>query len=159
MCEKKKIEDNINKLKNEFTELYNIKCKIDVMSPGAEHKPSKLINATKGVYIFFFNDICLKVGKSGPNSQARWKYQHYNQSGAQSNLANSLLSVEDLSKKLNVNINEIESLNSNDIKQWIINNLFRVEVIIENVEEDFSVNLLEAFLLFKLKPIFEGNKQ
>jgi hypothetical protein len=32
----------------------------------------------KGVYVFFKDNVCFKVGKAGTESQARWNSHHYN---------------------------------------------------------------------------------
>lgn len=104
--------------------------------------------------------ICFKVGKAGSKSKARWDSHHYNPKSSPSNLSNTILNNKEVVKEYfdKTKHNEIENLNENNISDWIKNNLTRVEFIIESDKEDFSLNLLEAFLLFKLKPIFEGNK-
>ena len=43
------------------------------------------------VYVFSEKSQVLKVGKVGPNSQARYTSQHYNPKSARSTLAKSLL--------------------------------------------------------------------
>jgi hypothetical protein len=43
----------------------------------APHKPSKLLEKKKAVYIFLFQGECLKVGKVGAKSNPRFQNQHY----------------------------------------------------------------------------------
>ena len=54
----------------------------------APHKPpARLPNGQMAVYVFTFNDECLRVGKVGPKSEARYVSQHYNPKSSKSNLA------------------------------------------------------------------------
>ena len=41
-------------------------------------------------------------------------------------------------------------------KIWIQNNISRIEFKISSKESDIALNLLEAFIQFKLNPIYEG---
>lgn len=151
----------VNLLINDFYLKFNIELKTNILTKSKTHTPSKLASNTKGVYVFMVNDtICFKVGKAGSKSKARWDSHHYNPKSSPSNLSNTILNNKEVVKEYfdKTKHNEIENLNENNISDWIKNNLTRVEFIIESDKEDFSLNLLEAFLLFKLKPIFEGNK-
>ena len=47
-------------------------------SKGSKHEPSKLEPDMQGVYVFYDNKNCFKVGRAGPKSQARWNSHHYN---------------------------------------------------------------------------------
>jgi hypothetical protein len=55
---------------------------------------------------------------------------------------------------------EIDSLCSANIEQWIKENMFRIEIVIKCKDTDhenkFLLNLLEALAQFHFKPIFEG---
>jgi len=55
------------------------------------HKPKGLPTGMMAVYTFFLNGQALKVGKAGPNSDARYRSQHYNPNSAGSTLARSIL--------------------------------------------------------------------
>src|SRR5712691_7628687 len=58
----------------------------------APHTPPTDIPESKtAVYVFSWGDQCLKVGKVGPNSNARYTSQHYNPKSSNSNLAKSIL--------------------------------------------------------------------
>ncbi len=57
----------------------------------APHKAPTMLPAGKmAVYAFFVDGVALKVGKVGPNSQARYTSQHYNMGSALSTLAASI---------------------------------------------------------------------
>src|SRR5579872_2030361 len=53
--------------------------------------PTKLPPGMLAVYIFMHGDARLKGGRAGPNSSARYCYQHYVPGSARSTLAGSLL--------------------------------------------------------------------
>jgi hypothetical protein len=42
------------------------------------------------------------------------------------------------------------------LNQWVKDNICRVEFIISGDENDFTLGLLEAYMQFKLKPVYEG---
>lgn len=161
IIERLDLKDLFINYKNEFKRKFGVDTVLKVLCNTNGHKPSKLKQKTKGVYIFMINDkICFKVGKAGLESIARWSSQHYNPNSCSSNLAKSLLQNKDILRSYLPNdmIPEVNLLNKDNIGSWIKCNLIRIEFIIENDKEDFSLNLLEAFLQFKLKPIYEGNK-
>lgn len=47
------------------------------LSPAPHKRPASLPSGTQAVYTFFLGDRCLKVGKAGPKTQARFTSQHY----------------------------------------------------------------------------------
>src|SRR3984893_7794355 len=65
------------------------KIRVEVLNK--PHKPSGLPTGRMAVYCFFLNGQALKVGIAGPNSDARYRSQHYNPNSAQSTLARSIL--------------------------------------------------------------------
>ena len=66
---------------------------IEIEKLPAPHKPpSRLPLGKMAVYVFHSGTTCLKVGKAGPKSQARYTSQHYNPKSAMSTLAASMLS-------------------------------------------------------------------
>ncbi len=133
-------------------------------------------------------DVCFKVGKANSKSQARWNSHHYNlDKTTSSTLIKSILShlkilkkyfdKEDIDrfksilKKYKISQKSLkEDLKKLDkkkikklsdelsMKDWIQNNINRMEFLIENKDDDvdYDTNLLEALIQFKLKPIFEG---
>ena len=60
---------------------------------GWPHSQSGLINEMLGIYIFELNGVCLKIGKAGKKSDARFRSQHYSPKSSQSNMAKSILKL------------------------------------------------------------------
>src|SRR5438270_1170482 len=59
--------------------------------PAPHRRPSSLPRGEQAVYVFMLGEVCLKIGKAGPKTQARFTSQHYGQS-APSTLSKSILS-------------------------------------------------------------------
>ena len=90
--------DNLNLLLQDFqtvAKLAGINLRPDMLTleklPAPHKPPSKLPEGKIAVYVFFWNDACLKVGKVGSKSHARYTSQHYNPTSSMSNLAKSLV--------------------------------------------------------------------
>ena len=110
--------------------------------------PSTLPSGKMAVYVFHWGDRCLKVGKVGPKSQARYTSQHYSPRSSNSNLAKSILKDKSV-----MGINDIDE---HTVGNWVKQNTDRVNFLIP---ESFGIpllSLLEAFLQCRLKPCFEG---
>lgn len=117
----------------------------------APHKPPKTLPKGKtAVYVFFWKDLCLKVGKVGPKSQARYVSQHYNPESSRSNLAKSLLEAKDSLG--------LPHLSPSTIGTWIKHNVDRLDFLIDEAHGVPVLNLFESFLQCRLKPEFEGLK-
>lgn len=115
------------------------------------HKPpSALPYGKMAVYSFFFRDQALKVGKVGPNSHARYSYQHYNASSAASTLAGSLLR--------NLGAVGLSKADSANLGQWIRDHTDRVNLLLPEELGDPILGLLEAFLHVRWNPLFEGKR-
>lgn len=113
------------------------------------HQPENLPNGKMAVYIFIYNNSFLKIGKVGPNSNARFQSQHYNPNSAQSNLAKSLMKDKEMKT----------IIENTPIDQWIKNNCDRIDIIIDkNSVPEFSLELIEAILHYRFKPKYEGNR-
>ncbi len=67
-----------------------------IIDRGCPHLPYGLINGMMGIYIFELNGVCLKIGKAGEKSDARFRSQHYSPKSSQSNLAKSVLNDSDM---------------------------------------------------------------
>jgi hypothetical protein len=115
----------------------------------APHKPpSALPNGKMAVYVFIWNGRCLKVGKVGPKSQARFTSQHYSPASSNSNLAKSLVAGHG---KLG-----LSGITESNVGTWIKTNVDRANFLL-NAESGIPVlTLLEAFLQCRLNPVFEG---
>ena len=114
----------------------------------APHKPNSLPPGHMAVYSFFWKGQCLKVGKVGSNSNARYLSQHYNPKSSMSNLAASLLKA---SQEMG-----LQDLDEHNVGDWIRERTDRVNFILPSKVGVPVLNLLEAFLQCRLNPRFEG---
>jgi hypothetical protein len=115
----------------------------------APHAPSSGLPENKmAVYVFSWGDQCLKVGKVGPNSEARYTSQHYNPKSSNSNLAKSILK-----NKMKLGLAHLDETN---VGEWIMKETDRINFLIEQKLGIPVLSLLESFLQCRLKPRFEG---
>lgn len=113
------------------------------------HEPPKTLPKGKmAVYVFFWNSECLKVGKVGPRSEARYTSQHYSPNSSNSNLAKSILNRKSDFGAFH--------LTEPKIGQWIKKNTSRINFLLDQNLGISVVSLMEAFLQCRLKPKFEG---
>ena len=149
-------------LKMEFEKLTNITCRAQYFEKGNTHKPTTLKMDEKGVYVFLTENYCFKVGKAGPKSQARWNSQHYNlDTSTPSTFPKSIMQNLNRFKKFfpkNKHA-EIDELCKQNIKQWIKENVSRIEFVIFANEPKHALNLLEALVQFRLRPKYEGRDE
>lgn len=121
---------------------------IEIVELGAPHRrPSSLPKSKIAVYVFIYGDRCLKVGKAGQRSAARYCSQHYGMN-APSTLAKSLLA--------NQSRIGISGLNEGNVGEWICQNTNRVNFLLPSSYGIFPLSLLEAFVQCRLNPEFEG---
>jgi hypothetical protein len=132
---------------------------IEILDWGCSHTKATLPKGKMAVYIFFYNDECLKVGKAGPNSRPRYSSHHYNPHNSGSNLSKSLL----LDKK-----SPCDTKSKRTIGEWIKNNTRRINILLderldEQMDEQqnkrlgmFVLNFVEAYFQVKFKPRYEG---
>jgi len=147
----KMIADEAHKIADDFVSVAALakldipRTDIDVAMLLAPHRPpSSLPSGRLGVYVFMLGDRCLKVGKAGPKSQARFCSQHYG-TNAPSTLAKSLLK-SDLTS----------GLDPSNIKDWICQNTARINFLMPAAHGVFALSLLESFIQCRLLPEFEG---
>lgn len=119
-----------------------------VKLPAPHSPPSTLPSQKMAVYVFHWGEQCLKIGKVGPKSQARYTSQHYSPNAANSTLAKSLLK-----HKAEMGLPEITE---NTVGNWIRQNADRVNFLMPMSFGIPLLSLLEAFLQCRLKPCFEG---
>jgi hypothetical protein len=112
------------------------------------HKPKGLPVGKMAVYAFFLNGQALKVGKAGPNSDARYRSQHYNPRSAGSNLARSILNAPG-------KVGAVDVVEQN-IGDWIKQHTDRVNFLMPADLGKHRLSLLESFLHDRWKPVFEG---
>jgi hypothetical protein len=118
--------------------------------PAPHRPPSALPQGKMAVYAFFWKSQCLKVGKAGPKSHARFSSQHYSPTSSRSNLSKSLVR-----RQGELGLSGISESNVGD---WIKSNVGRANFLL-NAEIGIPVlSLLESFLQCSLRPQFEGFK-
>lgn len=115
----------------------------------AATKSPKLPNGKMAIYMFYreSENVFYKIGKAGPNSKARYDSQHYG-FGAPSTLAKSLINDTDLVK--------IEKLTSDNVKEWMLNNLVRIDILLDSSLSVRALDMIEGALLYKYNPKYEG---
>ena len=93
------------------------------------------------IYSFWQNegDKPLKIGVAGPNSNARYSSQHYNENSANSNLAKSLVKA---------------GMCNGKPKEWIKENTYRINAVFNNFNKPLA-HALEAHLHLVYEPCFE----
>lgn len=125
--------------------------------PAPHQRPRKLPLGSQAVYAFLLGDRCLKVGKAGPKTQARFTSQHYGMH-APSTLAKSILTNRQwLAEMLPAErCNEVEDIDEATVGAWIQRNTSRLHVFLPTATGALALSLLEAFVQCRLKPMFEG---
>lgn len=152
-------QDIANLIKMEFENLTRMKVSATYMAKGQAHKPTTLQTGMCGVYVFMNDQHCFKVGKAGSNSKARWNSHHYNlDKTTPSTLPKSILKNKTKFKECfpGESHQEIDALEKSNFPEWIKGNMSRIEFLLEDNGDSFVLNLLEALVQFRLKPIFEG---
>lgn len=143
------------------TRLANIDLEFDDIKTeilAAPHRrPSSLPVGTQAVYAFILGNICLKVGKAGPKTQARFTSQHYGAS-APSTLAksimrnpNRILNIIPIEKR-----SEFQSLDMNSVGEWLEQNTSRFHLFLPASAPECALSLAEAFIQCRFRPIYEG---
>jgi hypothetical protein len=125
--------------------------------PAPHRRPSSLPAGTQAVYAFLLGERCLKVGRAGPKTQARFTSQHYGMN-ARSTLAKSILAnprrlVELLPPERR---DEVATLNEATAGAWIERNTARLHIFLPTSAGALTLALLEAFVQCRLIPVFEG---
>lgn len=127
---------------------------------GAPHVPKALPRGYGAVYVFALsNDYgsrceagahrVLKVGKAGPNSNARFQSQHYGFS-ARSTVAGALIANPIIWSHLG-----IETLRKADCRDWLLENTERYNFYVPEFSQR-ALDPLENFLRAVLGPALEG---
>ena len=143
-------------------DLYSTAIGVEHEVQRAPHQPHSLPPGKAAVYVFSLSDSfgkgspagshrVLKVGKTGPNSNARFQSQHYNLGSSGSNLAKSLLSHRILWPYLGLN-----ELSETNVAEWIESNTDRDHFYLDVKTGDECLSDLERYLRARLGPVFEG---
>ena len=121
---------------------------IEVEYLAAPHVHPRLPPARMGVYGFWHGGVWLKIGKAGPNSRARYEYQHYKVGSAQSTLAASLVGDPRMAT--------IDGFDPASVGDWIKASTSRVNILLPATRQPELLSLFEAFLHLRLRPRYEG---
>ena len=122
--------------------------KINVIDRGQPHLPPRSLPKGKmAVYTFAYEGVASKIGKAGPNSNARYTSQHYNPKSAMSNLAKSILLDKEMTDK---------GINEENVGEWIKQNCRRIDIEIDVNLGIFTLEFIEAVLHYKYTPRYEG---
>lgn len=143
----------------EYMRITGIEVSVAFMPNGPDHSPTSLQAGMCGVYAFLAGDCCVKVGKAGPKSKARWNSHHYNlDETTPSAMTKSIIKNRGQFKKCypDTKHREIDRLDKQNIQQWIKSNMDRMEFLMKYQGDGIALNLLEALVQYRLKPIFEG---
>ena len=125
--------------------------------PAPHRRPSSLPPGLQAVYAFLVADRCLKVGKAGPKTAARFTSQHYGMN-APSTLAKSILANRQLLTSVLAleGRDEVQRLDKATVGAWIERNTSRVHFFLPAPLGALPLALLEAFVQCRLSPMFEG---
>jgi hypothetical protein len=123
----------------------------------APHSAKDLPACAGAVYVFSLSprndaragrDRVLKVGKAGPNSNARFRYQHYKAGSAMSTLAGAIQN----NRLLWGYIGFFDD--SADVGEWIRQNTDRNNFYFQ---DDRLIGYFEVYAKACLSPVFEGS--
>jgi len=141
------IPDLVSALKICGTQMSDADFELEDM--GVPHSPPTTLPKDKmAVYIFLHGEQCLKVGKAGPKSNARYTHQHYGTGRAQSTLAKSIVK--------NPGRIGMEKMNDAEVGAWIKSQTRRINIILDSEHDRNILNFVEAFYILRLKPVYEG---
>ncbi len=115
----------------------------------APHRPPTRLPVGKmAVYGFWGDSVWLKIGKAGPNTNARYTSQHYNPGSAQSTLAASLAGDSHMLT--------VAGFDPHTSGAWIKASTHRVNILLPSQRRKGLLSLLEAFLHLRWRPRYEG---
>jgi hypothetical protein len=126
--------------------------------PAPHRRPQKLALGKCAVYGFLYRGRCLKVGKVGPRSAARFCSQHYIPSSCASNLAKTILAnrpvIAGLTDPSGAAV--VSALTEDTVGAWIERATARFHVMCPEHLQGPALSLLEAHVQCRLNPLFEG---
>lgn len=111
------------------------------------HLANRLPHLCAAIYIFKDNDIYLKVGKAGENSNPRFQSQHYTITRTRKS---------GLAISLSKNMVYAQVIAEQEIGGWIKRNTTRFNVIFPAQLGKHFLHFAEAFFILKCNPLFEG---
>ncbi len=141
-----KVIKEIDTNKKETDKIKYIYDNYKIENLGCPHiAPKSLPKGSCAVYIFIYNKEILKIGKVNEKSNARFCTQHYG-FNARSTLAKSICKDKEFIDK---------GINEANVKEWMLNNLQRVNIIINSNKA--AINLIESMLHYIFLPRYEGD--
>jgi hypothetical protein len=121
---------------------------IEVEYLRAPHRPPSRLPADKTAIFGFWGDgVWLKLGRAGPNSNARYTSQHYNPGSAPSTLAKTLAD--------DPHMLTVAGFDPTAPGEWMKDVTHRVNVLLPASTHPELVLLLEAFLNLRLRPRYD----
>lgn len=118
---------------------------------GCPHKQSSLPKGYAAIYLFAYGSETeyeyLKIGKANANSDARFTSQHYGFS-TPSTLAKSICADNEFRQM---------GINRENVKEWMLNHLHRINIFIRAEQGKPATELIEAIFHYKFRPRYEGN--
>jgi hypothetical protein len=147
--------NNIQTILSDFTKALSLArvdggvIDFDLVDRGCPHTSAALPRGKMGIYIFMDEVSTLKVGKVGPNSNARFQTQHYLPGSSKSNLAKSLLDDDE---------GPCRDFQADEIGPWMKKHLRRIDILLDATAGIPVLNLLEGFFHCRLSPKYEGFK-
>jgi hypothetical protein len=115
------------------------------------HRPSGLPLGKIAIYCFFLDGQALKIGLVGPNSDARYRSQHYNENSVSSNVARS---IRKHPSKIGVDPAIFLAISVGD---WIKTHTDRINILLPARYGKTMLSRLETFLHMRWKPVYEGS--
>jgi hypothetical protein len=136
-------------------------CAVRVERLPAPHRPPPLPTGFGAVYAFSLSEAAaprapagagavLKVGRVGPNSAARFTWQHYQPGSARSSLARSLLRYKIMWPWLG-----IDHLDEAGVRAWMLQNLDRTHFYVPGDRAEVLAEL-EVYVRARVGSVFEG---
>jgi hypothetical protein len=127
-------------------------------SDAPHRRPSSLPHGRQAVYAFFLGNTCLKVGKAGPHSAARFTSHHYG-FNAQSTLARSIDQDREAIETFGRVVKGDRSTTlppPQGLGRWIEQHTSRLNILLPASSGPFALAFVEAFILCRLQPRYEG---
>lgn len=127
---------------------------------GVPHQPTALPRGWQGVYGFRWGGAWLKIGKAGPNSNARWQFHHYGVDRAMSTLAFSLIRYGHLSTVECPLVpglrSKLQTVGPGTVGDWMKQHTERVNFLVGAEAGSGGLGHLETIAHRVLSPVFEG---
>lgn len=121
----------------------------------------RTLHEVKIVYAFILGNLCIKVGKAAPRTRASGRLRNHYNPRDQGALAFTILhNTERLKAACSpVMRPEVDRISETNVKSWMTEHITCVWFEMDRSADNFTVGFLEAFLQYKLRPLFEGKAQ